>query len=167
MNCPGERAQIIQEYIDDRRIGFVPKCEYFTQTARSEYFSYTELSRCFVTDPGDYSWALIKRPLVVPKEELYGLDRWRQLYGEPRNVNSAYRHPACNQRHGGATQSRHMHGDAVDLRNESRTEEEWLRMADTAWGAGADWVEPRNGPCMIGCVHGDWRFTDHLQYAQR
>jgi hypothetical protein len=132
-----------------------PKCSEFTQSARSQYFSFSELNT------GDYSWALIRQPLVISQTSGYGLDRWRVEYGGPRTINSAYRNPVHNDRIGGATNSRHMFGDAVDLRNESRTEGEWNAMVKAAGEgrANADFIEPRNGPCGIGCVHADWR--DH------
>ena len=54
-------------------------------------------------------------------------------------------------------QSRHMYGDAADLRNESRTEEEWKAMYGAALRAHASFREPRDGPCKLNCVHADWR----------
>jgi hypothetical protein len=110
----------------------------------------------------------VKRPLVVAASSGYGLDRWRELYGSARNTNSVYRNPVRNSVVGGIAQSRHMSGDAVDLRNESRTEVEWQTMYDLAAPgfANADYREPRDGPCGIGCVHADWRYHNLNDYAQ-
>jgi hypothetical protein len=83
---------------------------------------------------------------------------WVALIGQPlKPINSAYRNPNRNARVGGRPLSRHLHGDAVDLRNVSRTVEEYNLMADNARTAQADFVEPLNGPCGLGCVHADWR----------
>jgi len=161
--CGDERSKIIQEHLF-YKVNFVPLCSYFTQTAHSQYFDFPELNK------GDYSWALIKRPLVIPASSGYGLDKWRQLYGGPRIVNSAYRNPArnaclppsCTK---GVPQSRHMHGDAADLKNESATMQEWQNMWDKAWQAGANYVEPQS-QSGLGHVHADWRFRDPLDYAK-
>jgi len=166
--CGDERDDIIQEYIA-YSVGFTPPCEWFTQTARSAYFSFSELT---VNSP--YSWALIKWPLVVAPSLNYGLDYWRDLLGAPQIVNSGYRSPRHNHTVGGAPQSRHLWGDAVDLRNFTRSESEYWEKRYAAIGtpnqpnaphARADYVEPLSGPCGYGCVHADWRSTDEGRYA--
>jgi len=45
----------------------------------------------------------------------------------------------------------------ADLRNETYTENEWTAMHTAAANANADYIEPRDGPCGLGCVHADWR----------
>jgi hypothetical protein len=82
---------------------------------------------------------------------------WIELIGRPRIINSAYRNPARNRSVGGAPGSKHLEGIAVDLRNETRTLEEWQMMYTLAKKAQAQWIEPLAGPCSIGCVHADWR----------
>ncbi len=153
--CGYERDTLIQEYAT-YNVNLTPECAWFTQSASSQYFTFSELH---VND--FYSWALIRQPLVVNKSSGYGLDRWRELYGGPRTVNSGYRSPSKNASIAGAAQSRHMYGDAVDLANASHTRQEYDDMANAAkYGnpnAGASWVEDWSGPCGDGCVHADWR----------
>ena len=159
--CGDVRDQIIQEYVT-YGVNLTPQCSWFTQTARSEFFQFSELKQ-----DNPYSWALIRQPLTVDKSSGYGLDRWRQLWGASRISNSGYRSPYHNAHLDppGAPQSQHMWGDAIDLRNETRTEEEYNAMASKADrnsqqpNASADYVEPIGGPCGLGCVHADWRNT--------
>jgi hypothetical protein len=160
--CNDVRDQITEEY-RTYDIGWFPVCTYYTLTAHSYYFSFSELNT------GDYSWALVRRPLVRPASSGYGLDRWRELYGAPRIINSAYRNPVHNAGVGGAPNSRHIWGDASDLRNETGTLTEWQRMYDMAGPgyANADYREPSTGPCGLACTHADWRFHDSPgDYAQ-
>ena len=77
-----------------------------------------------------------------------------------------------------------MIGDAVDLRNQTGTEDEWQRMVRAAGGvvvsptivnvahtnADADYIEPQVLPhglrsCGLSCTHADWRYHDHNMYA--
>jgi hypothetical protein len=77
-----------------------------------------------------------------------------------------------------------MFGDAIDLRNETGTEDEWQRMVNSAGGvvinstsvnathtaAQADYVEPQVLPsgqsaCGLACTHADWRYHVHGDYA--
>ncbi len=155
--CGDQRDTIIQEYVT-YGVSLTPQCSWFTLTAHSEYFQFPELK---VYDP--YSWALIRQPLTINKSYEYGLDRWWQLWGASRISNSGYRSPSHNASVGGAQNSRHLYGDAMDLRNETGTVQEYNSMADAAkYGnpnAGASYVEPLDGPCGYGCVHADWRNT--------
>lgn len=148
--CGDERDQIIAEYFT-YGVNFVPVCVNFTQTAHSVYFTFSELNT------GDYTWALVRQPLTISQSSGYGLDDWRANYGSSRIVNSAYRNPARNYAVGGAANSRHMFGDAVDLRNQSGGVPEWNAMVSAANSAKADFVEPQNGPCGLACTHADWR----------
>ena len=120
---------------------------------QSVYFQFSELNT------GDHSWALIRQPLIVGAGTGYGLDKWRENYGGSRIVNSAYRNPVRNANVGGAQNSRHMYGDASDLRNNSVTQQEWDSMVTAAENAFASWIEPVNGPCGLGCTHADWRYV--------
>jgi hypothetical protein len=157
VGCGDERDTLIQEY-RDYSVNLSPTCGSFTNSAQSEYFSYAELT---VLSPA--SWAIIGQPLIIAKSSGYGLDRWREMLGAAQITNSVYRAPAAVD---GAAQSRHMYGDAVDLRNQTRTEAEYTAKASSAKGdpnnltiphAQADFVEALSGPCGIGCVHADWR----------
>jgi hypothetical protein len=88
----------------------------------------------------------------------YGLAQWSVESGNlPMNVNSAYRNPSRNNRVGGAKGSRHMYGDAVDIKNETRSIDEYNARRDAAKNAKANYIEPWDGPCGNGCVHADWR----------
>jgi hypothetical protein len=129
---------------------FDPMCNEFTRSAGSQYFSFAELNT------GDYSWALIREPLVIPAASGYGLDRWRAEYGSSRIINSAYRNPVRNQNAGGRANSRHQFGDAVDFRNQTRTQGEWDLMVLAARRARADFIESLE-ESGIGHVHADWR----------
>jgi hypothetical protein len=148
--CGDSRDSLIREY-DTYGVSLNPTCSNFTNSKRTEYFAFSEL------ETGDYSWALLRSPFVASKSTGYGIDRWRYEYGGPRYTNSVYRNPARNRRVGGASQSRHMYGDAADLRNVSGSSSEWLNMYYAAGRAHADWREPSNGPCGYACNHADWR----------
>lgn len=149
-SCGNPRDAIVAEY-SQYGVSLTAACADFTQTRHGQYFTFGELNT------GDYGWALIRDPLVIAQNSGYGLDRWRAEYGSGRVCNSCYRNPVHNANVGGAAQSRHMYGDAADLRNVTRTEGEWTAMQQAAQRANADFIEPRNGPCDIGCVHADWR----------
>ncbi|WP_374568250.1 D-Ala-D-Ala carboxypeptidase family metallohydrolase [Ideonella sp.] len=148
--CGDSRDALIQEYVT-YGVSLRPTCSNFTSSRRTEYFAFSEL------ETGDYSWALLRSPFVAAKSTGYGIDRWRYEYGGPRYTNSVYRNPARNRRIGGATQSRHMYGDAADLDNRSGSTSEWWNMYYAAGRAHADWREPTNGPCGYACHHADWR----------
>jgi hypothetical protein len=164
--CGDQRDTIKQEYVT-YGVMLNPQCSWFTQTAHSQYFAFAELNV-----NGVYSWALIKQPLTVNQTQLYGLDRWRQLIGSAQTTNSVYRSPAHNASAGGAPQSRHMYGDAVDLRNVTQSQQEYDAKALSADrnsplpNARADYVEPTNLACGLQCVHADWRYTDKDVYSQ-
>jgi hypothetical protein len=141
---------IIDEY-PAYSVGFTPVCSDFTQTRQSVYFSFAELNT------GDFTRALIADSLIAPASLNYGLDKFRVAFGGSRIINSAYRNPARNAAVGGATNSRHVYGDAADVRNVSGGQVEWDLMRDAMQAANAGWIEPLNGPCGLSCVHGDWR----------
>ena len=148
--CGDTRDTIIQEYADNN-VNLTPACADFTKTAHSAHFTFSEINK------GDFEWALIREPLTVAASDGYGLDKWREEYGSARIINSGYRNPARNAAIGGAAQSRHMYGDAVDFRNAAATQAEWDNMKAAAQRAKADFIEPLNGPCALNCVHADWR----------
>ncbi len=156
-NCNDIRDTIRREYVT-HGVNLRPACDDFTQNRASEYYSFNDLNT------GDSGWALIRDPLIrLILYNDYGLDLWiielPVTYNLPRPINSAYRNPARNGRVGGARQSRHMYGDAADIRNVSRTQQEYTDAAEAAERADADFVEPLTGPCGLGCIHADWR--DH------
>jgi hypothetical protein len=148
--CGDQRDSIIAEYVR-YRVNVRPSCGSFTRTGHSVYFTFSELNT------GDYSWALLRAPFLARASTGYGMDKWRLEYGGPRIPNSAYRNPSRNARVGGASQSRHMYGDAADLRNVSRTTAEYNAMVSAARRAHADYIEPSTLACGIVCTHADWR----------
>jgi len=174
--CGDERDTIIQEYIT-YHVSLIPQCSWFTQSAHSQYFSFSQLNV-----NGVYSWALVKAPLTVDKSSLYGLDRWSDLLGGSQTINSAYRSPAHNASIGGRPGSRHQFGDAADLNNFSQSLPEYTQKACAASvaqtnarkevscspqpDAGADYVEPTTLACQLKCVHADWRNHNVNQYSQ-
>jgi hypothetical protein len=168
VKCGDVRDQIIQEYVT-YSIGWQPICGYFTTSAHSVYFTFQELNS------GDYTWALVKEPMTVASSSGYGLDDWRVQYGSARTMNSAYRNPKHNAAVGGASNSRHLFGNAGDLNNNSYSTScgtgsaclnEWQKMQDAAIAANRDYLEPSNGPCGYKCVHADWRNHDINVYSQ-
>lgn len=64
------------------------------------------------------------------------LDALFAAYGAPLNVISGYRDPEHNARVGGASNSRHMHGDAFDIDVSGLPYDERLRLASLARQAG-------------------------------
>jgi hypothetical protein len=148
--CGDERDKLRKEYID-YKVGLSPLCENFTQSASNAYYQFAELNT------GNYSWALLRDPLTRSGAD-YGLAAWVTAIGNTPKINSAYRNPKRNYGiPGAAGQSRHMYGDAVDLKNKSRTEKEYQKLQKAARSAGASYIEPLDGPCGLGCVHADWR----------
>jgi len=144
--CGDQRDQIIQEYktyLPD----FIPQCSDFTQG-----FGYL--------NTGDYSWALVRAPLVT------GLGSITATYGAV-TVNSAYRNPVRNRNTtGSAGHSRHMYGDAVDIANSPQTLTNWLALHQAAQLADANFIEGQTSiyPCRCTtdtcvCLHADWRST--------
>jgi hypothetical protein len=155
VRCGDARDAIIAEYRARPAIGLIPTCDDFSQSRSSAYFSFPQLNT------GDHNWALIRQPLIVGAWTGYGLDKWRENYGQQRNINSAYRNPERNFSVPGAAQaSRHMFGDAVDMDVATNTLVEWLEIADALEDALPSFIEPQDGPCKLGCVHGDWRYVD-------
>lgn len=165
-SCGDERDQIIAEYRKYKVVSvdgdpFVPDCGDFTKSAHSQLFSFKQLNT------GDYSWALIRGPLVSPAGSP-GLDEWAKQIGRDVTITSAYRNPKRNfsiyKKHGEKKKfthgSRHMLGDGVDILNRDHTLEEYKKLLKAAMAAGADWwedAEGKKGPCKLQCFHADWR----------
>ncbi len=153
-SCPGDsvRSAIKKEYKDHPEIGLTPDCADFTTSKGSANFSFGQLNT------GDYSVALIKDPLIsAGPYSSYGLEAWRNAYGFPMIVNSAYRNPIRNINVGGAGDSRHLYGDAADIRT-NNDHDVWTQLALAAQNAYPDWIEDHNGACAWVCVHADWRY---------
>lgn len=56
-----------------------------------------------------------RSPYPVPQELVWRLEALRRRIGRPLPLLSWYRSPAYNRSVGGARDSRHLHGDAVDI----------------------------------------------------
>lgn len=52
---------------------------------------------------------------LVDGDHIQKLQKFREKIGKPVRINSAYRCPAYNAKIGGASDSRHMYGDATDI----------------------------------------------------
>ncbi|GAA2400757.1 D-Ala-D-Ala carboxypeptidase family metallohydrolase [Streptomyces glaucosporus] len=78
------------------------------------HFSYGELNQCNSTwSGGAVSAATAKRNALV---SMWKLEAMRHALGdEPIRVTSGFRSHACNDAVGGASNSRHLYGDGVDL----------------------------------------------------
>ncbi|MEU5696605.1 D-Ala-D-Ala carboxypeptidase family metallohydrolase [Actinosynnema sp. NPDC020468] len=77
-------------------------------------FAYTELNNCNTTwAGGKVSAAAAKANALVSMWKLQALRH--ALGDQPIRVTSGFRSVACNNAAGGASDSRHLYGDAVDL----------------------------------------------------
>jgi len=180
-HCGDERDDLITEYkntiVGDSYYSkpyprFIPYCYLLTQSRGSENFSFSEINNPGPNDgPAEFSWALVKKPLIVSASAGYGLEKWAQVYyqnyGSSPTISSGYRDPAQNT--SGSKNSRHLLGDAIDFQNVSHTSDELQRMNTAAHLAFADFVEEvdTDNPCpnSLGCAHADWRNHDPMQYA--
>lgn len=61
------------------------------------------------------------------------LEKIRTDYGEPIRITSGYRPPSINKSVGGATKSRHIQGDAVDIATVSGNLAEFQKYVDDNW----------------------------------
>jgi peptidase M15-like protein len=123
-------------------------------------------------ETGSFNYAVID-PLVV--EHIQNI---RINYGAALTINSSFRSPTHNATIGGATYSRHMYGDACDIKNpdagtgnQHATWEEIADLATAAYhdgvgygapGENATYVEPYH---LTGTwIHADWRYTPFYSY---
>ena len=120
--CGDERDGIIEEYVA-RGLSVVPSCGHFSANRGSRWFSFAEMNS------GDHRWAWIERDL------LDGLENIRREYGAPMTITSGYRCPERNEGVGGAWNSPHQFGRAVDVSAETRDEQTALRALATIFGA--------------------------------
>lgn len=97
---------------------------------------------------GEIAQAYKGRYGVVQPHAIASLQRVRDALG-PVIVNSGYRDPAYNRAVGGATSSRHMYGDAFDMRASNAT---LSTLSARCRSEGADYVSVYNSH-----VHCDWR----------
>jgi hypothetical protein len=146
----GNRGALVQEYItysvEQNGVPFVPTCPDFADNAPTANFSFAEL-----TVSEDYTWAIL-RPSLLTGIEATRADNG----GTPLTVTSGYRNPAHNAAIGGAADSQHMLGTAVDLAT-GGNQTAWTNLRAAAWEAGAC-VEPSTELTNpYDHVHEDWR----------
>lgn len=70
-------------------------------------------------------------PVFISPELVEVLQKIRDHFGKPVNINSAYRTPAHNKREGGATYSQHLYGTAVDIKVTGVSPKEVAQYAET------------------------------------
>ena len=168
-SCGDDRDALITEYIKAKN-KFVPNCSNFTGSASGPTYTFAMLNWSENLATGQpYSQILLNIVLVQAADVGDGLDLWLQYLKEDPNyvfhqVNSGYRNPARQHIVNPKTvESQHVYGDAVDLINISQTRDEYNTLSQTAYDAGADWIEPWSptktgkSPCWKVCVHADWR----------
>ena len=151
IECNLPELELLDREYDQHPVNLDPECYDFTNSRGSSYYGFSAING------GDYSYALVRDPLVAAASSGHGLDKWREAFGENRNISSGYRNPARNASVAGATNSRHMYGDAADLDTQTNTQTEWDDMVTAANASDPSYVEPVTGPCGLGCVHIDWR----------
>ena len=110
-----------------------------------------------VNHPEDnpHNWAIVSRLL------LSGLDRTQDTYGYGLRITSGYRSPNVT----GNGSYYHMWGRAGDQKAYSWPAGEipyndWLPLYNSAWAAGAEWVEPYDydPPSSRTHVHSQWPY---------
>jgi hypothetical protein len=164
--CKDDRDQLTPEYWIFGS-GFIPTCQQFLsqQTWPLSPFSFQQIN---ISDMGSTppapdhpNWAL------APHYFLTGLANLQTLWGsaQPLGINSAYRSPKVQQRHG-SPHDRHIHGDAVDI---ASTSQNYNDLRATALDVSNSCVEPLQNqinycqkhpspPCNPKAhVHVDWR----------
>ncbi|MDG9702244.1 D-Ala-D-Ala carboxypeptidase family metallohydrolase [Streptomyces sp. DH37] len=116
------------------------------------HFSYAELNQCNSTwSGGAVSAATAKRNALI---SMWKLEAMRHALGDaPIRVTSGFRSYSCNSAVGGASNSRHLYGDGVDLGAGSHT---LCRMAQQARNHGFNGIL---GPGYPG--HNDHTHVDH------
>lgn len=157
----GDRGALIGEYTSYGVTIVSPQCADFTSSTG------TAADGGLLTPNDEFSWALIGLPISHQHAAGVGYDVWMSDYvadtGDQSThaVNSGYRTPAHNASIGGAPNSAHMAGVAVDVDNNSRTLAEYNNFVTAARQAQAFYVEPTSGHCGLSCTHADWRTSTY------
>jgi Putative Ig domain len=164
---------------------FAPRCmDFSTAPTSSLFYTFPELNHSNTMSP---DWALLSKTLINSGLDSWyrnmfvaivlGVTSWNPSSAPYGGLDSAYRTPADQIRvylQQGSTNppkgSRHMFGDAADLRNIPLTIENWNALVTNAQDATppARWIEPKksnaqcslynsNGQLSGFCVHADWR----------
>jgi hypothetical protein len=157
----GDRGALIAEYSAYNVTTVSPGCSDFTSSTGSA------ADGGLLTPKDEFAWALIGLPISHQHAAGIGYDVWMSDYvaksgdSSPHAVTSGYRTPAHNQAVGGAPQSPHMAGVAVDVANNTQTIGVYNNFAFAVGQASAFYVEPSTGPCGLGCTHADWRTSTY------
>src|SRR5262245_43638977 len=151
--CYAETSTMIGEYAT-YGVNYTPACSEFSNGGGSEHFTWLELNGGFGLGNPHNPWGIVKNVLWL------GLENTRANYGRGAiTVQSGYRcpHGNANPQIGGATQSRHMWGDAADITSASQpwSQAEWNLLQAAAVAAGATFIEPYSQDPSH--VHADWR----------
>lgn len=144
-----ELDRLRNEYVEKRIPTPAPSA--FTQSARSQRFSFSELNN------GPYSWAILTDRLLTNLDLLAEeMDR----AGYRIQLNSVYRNPNHRVSSG---RSQHQYGTAVDIQvfdfDQSggiRNDADWILLRNITDQLSPSYTEPltQSGP---GHVHVDWR----------
>lgn len=132
------------------------------QAKRSPGFRLWLSRQGLLTPHFSYADAACKDGTPIPKwmrhrarNHAFNLERFRHAMGDrPLPVLSWYRHPAYNRRIGGASQSRHMKGDATDFSRQTVNglgRNRWFAIADVIFANGGV------GDYPVGSAHLDSR----------
>jgi uncharacterized protein YcbK (DUF882 family) len=150
--CNDDLDVLIKEYSSSLYAAdFIPNCSDFTATSHSLNFTFQELN----TDEKNHipTWAILRNTLLM------GIEQIRAGYGGVAlTIKSGYRSPSVNynieilNNVRPAPASRHVHGDAVDIKSNAST---WQDLHNAAHNAGAC-VEPEKNS-KSAHVHADWR----------
>lgn len=107
--CFDDRDIIAAEY-GQFGVNWRPDCRVFSSSGGSAHFSWSELNGGFAQGNRHAPWGFVSSYLTT------GLEETRALYGRgPIRLTSGYRCPHGNASVGGATNSYHVYGRAVDM----------------------------------------------------
>ena len=152
----GQRTRLRREY-GTYGVHLIPECWMFTDNNGSALFSFQTLNQ------GHYNVALLTDAFLRPSSSGFSLDAWfsEAQKSEPQisfTINSAFRSPKKNANLkpiAGATNSRHLYGDAADV-DTGDVDARYDRLIQAARDLNM-WTEPDNGPCKKACAHADLR----------
>lgn len=116
------------------------------------HFSYAELNRCNSTWSGGRVSASAAKAAAL--RTMWKLEALRRKLGDaPITISSGFRSVSCNSAVGGATNSRHLYGDAADLTGSHS----FCRLAQNARSAGFAGILGPGYPGHNDHVHLDGR----------
>jgi hypothetical protein len=151
--CGDERDTIIGEYSSGAMASlFVPTCNDFATGGGSSHFSWGDLNQA--PGSGHPPWGIVRSIL------LNGLELTWFIYGGTIAVTSGYRCPHGNSLVSTASTSRHMWGDAADIKPGTNwnppNELEFSNLRGAALCAGAGYLTEWS-TYTDHHLHADWR----------